>query len=134
MKTLVTMTIRDDHTDHARPAAFPATVPLAAKPARVLFSVLDKVARAAGDAGTDPVPGARVALAGVAFRRHVERGRPVAVDAVLDLAAELLEVADELLARGQDLEALALEGLAGRLTELLVGAGPDEGTPLGGRR
>jgi hypothetical protein len=45
---------------------------------------------------------------------------------LLDLAAELLEAADALAAAGQYVEALALEGVQGRVMELLVGAGEHE--------
>jgi hypothetical protein len=45
---------------------------------------------------------------------------------LLDLAAELLEAADALAAAGQHVEALALEGVQGRVMELLVGAGEHE--------
>jgi hypothetical protein len=133
------MTISYEDIDAGRSSVFPPAVTLGRAETVVLFSVLDQVARAAGH---DPGPGnaanhaagVRVASAGAAFRCRLVSGQPVAVDALLDLAAELLEAADVLLAGDLGLEALALEGVAGRHTEHLVGAGPCEGTPLGGRR
>src|SRR5579863_1609711 len=124
------MTISHEEIDPGRTAAFPRLVELGDRERALLFSVLDKVARAVGHHVADPTAGPRIAAAGAAFRRRLVPGEPVVLDAVLDLAAELLEVADTLLTAGHDLEALALEGVSGRLTERLLGAGPFEGTPI----
>jgi hypothetical protein len=141
----------------------------------VLFSVLDRVARAASHSEAAGQAGARVAQAGASFRTRLSAGPTVVrgglaaaaadlpsplgtpaatalppefcragavsqpgvevpYDAALDLAAELLEAADVLIEAGQPVEALALEGVSGRMLELVVDAGPCEGTPIGGRR
>lgn len=128
------MTIRSEDLDPARTGVFPRSIELDGAETTLLFSVLDRVARATGQQAPGRPEAARVAGAGATFRRRLAPGEPVELDAVLDLAAELLEAADELLAAGLDLEALALEGVSGRLTERIVGCGPYEGTPLGARR
>jgi hypothetical protein len=146
-------------------------VRLGEREAGVLFSVLDRVARAAGHSDVAAPVGTRVARAGASFRTRLDGGSAlrgglaaaaaslpgptsgrtantlppelrrssqtclqevtIPCDALLDLAAELLEVADVLIDAGHPVEALALEGVSGRLLELVVGAGPHEGTPLG---
>jgi hypothetical protein len=50
---------------------------------------------------------------------------PCHKEAVLDLAAELLPIADRLMSDQRSLEAFAVEGVQGRLVEALVGSGPD---------
>lgn len=125
------MTISSEDLDPARTGVFPRSIELDDGERTLLFSVLDRVARAVGQRAPRGDEGTRVARAGAAFRRRLAPGGPVELEAVLDLAAELLEVADELLATGLEVEALALEGVGGRLTERLVGCGPFEGTPLG---
>ena len=45
-------------------------------------------------------------------------------DTAIDLAARLVECADELSRRGCFLEAFAVEGIEGRLIESLLGSGP----------
>jgi hypothetical protein len=128
------MTISHEDIDAGRTAVFPSLVELGECEIALLFSVLDKVARAAGHHAPAAAAGARIAGAGAAFRQRLVPGEPVLLDALLDLAAELLEVADLLVAAGLDLEALALEGVGGRLTERLLGAGPFEGTPIAAGR
>ncbi len=49
---------------------------------------------------------------------------PVEKERALDWAAELLAIADALRSEGASMEALALEGVQGRLLEALTGAGP----------
>jgi hypothetical protein len=124
------MTISSEDLDPARTGVFPRSIALDAGERALLFSVLDRVARATAQREPDRPEGTRIAGAGAAFRQRLTPGEPVELDAVLDLAAELLEAADELLAAGLDLEALALEGVSGRLTERLVGCGPFEGMRL----
>lgn len=46
-------------------------------------------------------------------------------DAAIDVAAELVECADELVRSGCVLEAFAFEGIEGRIIESLVGSGTD---------
>ena len=130
------MTIHYEDTGLAGDASspFPPAVCLSTRETEILFSVLDRVARSVGHSGRGEATAVRVASAGAAFRLRLCSCEPTQVEAVLDLAAELVESADALLAGGHDLEALALEGVTGRLTELLVGAGPYEGTPLGSWR
>jgi hypothetical protein len=130
------MTIHYEDTGRARDdrSAFPPAVRLSSGESEILFSVLDRVARSVGHSDRGEATAIRIARAGAAFRLRLCSAAPTEVEAVLDLAAELVESADELLAFGHDLEALALEGITGRLTELLVGAGPCEGAPLGSWR
>jgi hypothetical protein len=101
---------------------------------RLRFAAAAAGARDAGDGDAGAAAGGAGGATPAAPSPADAGSPPIPVDAVLDLAAELVESADTLLSAGLDLEALALEGVSGRLTELLLGAGPYEGTPLGGRR
>jgi hypothetical protein len=101
----------------------------------VLFEVLERVSRSSRVTMTEPAMSERVARAGAVFGSQLAPpvgtaaiGPRVAPrSAVLDLAAELLELTDALIDAGLPVEALALEGVEGRLVEALVGAGSDEG-------
>lgn len=168
------MTTHFEAVGAASTSPFPPSVHLGERETSVLFTVLDRVARSAGQDDAAAPAGERVARAGVSFRIRFDgrtcpqgglaaaaapipsspgpwppAGLPpelrdhvagparlvsVPYDAVLDLAAELLEVADVLIDAGCSVEALALEGVSGRLLELVVDAGPYEGTPIGHRR
>jgi hypothetical protein len=69
--------------------------------------------------------GRRLEAVTAAFRSRLAPGMPCHKEAVLDLAAELLPIADRLMSDQRSLEAFAVEGVQGRLVEALVGSGPD---------
>ena len=127
------------HSDAAGPAG--ARVARAGASFRMRLAPGPSALRSGLAAAAASLPGpARARSAGLLppeFRAVPCPERPevtIPCDAVLDLAAELLEVADVLIEAGHSVEALALEGVSGRLLELVVDAGPYEGTPLGSRR
>lgn len=111
---------------------------LRAEDAARVAAALALVARARRSrAQSRPAPVERARLARLAARvgevagaGHPGRTVPVSLDRAeaLDLAAELVELADRLHCSGHVVEAFALEGVEGRLLEALVGAGG-----LGGR-
>jgi hypothetical protein len=69
--------------------------------------------------------GSRLEAAASAFDSRVIADMPCPKDAVLDLAAELLPIADCLMSDHRSLDAFAVEGVQGRLVEALVGSGND---------
>lgn len=75
-------------------------------------------------ARSTPAP-IRPKLRRIALRLGAFGGLPAAPSRseLFDLAATLLEVADDLARRGRHLEAFALEGVQGRLMEEIVGSG-----------
>jgi hypothetical protein len=69
--------------------------------------------------------GSRLEAAASAFHSQVVPDAPCPKEAVLDLAAELLPIADCLMSEHRSLDAFAVEGVQGRLVEALVGSGHD---------
>ena len=95
---------------------------------RALAALFEAIAKVGLGAGAAAAIRLRV-LAGCAVEalgaRRDSHGRAlVGRLSAIDLAAEMLECADEVARAGFVLEAFALEGIEGRLIESLLGSGP----------
>jgi hypothetical protein len=108
---------------------FAATARFRRPDAALMLDALAGITRGA----PPPAPGTRAALDRLERLAEVALGRagagPGEVTEIgagegLDLAAELLECADELAGSGCSVAALCLEGIEGRLLEALLDAGP----------
>jgi hypothetical protein len=127
------MTIIDvPHGQSGGESFFTDIVPLSHREVLQLLAGMEAVTRRLARLPAGGAAALQLGAATAAFRRRLAPGALCPKEAALDLAAELLSIADRLMSDHRCLEGFAVEGVQGRLVEALVGSGRDLEATTGG--